>query len=408
MRNEEFDLQEFARQAGEQLRAGKPLTGRDGIFTPLLKRILEAALEGEMDVHIQQSRSEGVNRRNGRNTKRVKSTLGPIEIETPRDRAGTFEPETVPKRQRSLSSDIDRKIIGLYGLGMSYADIQEHLHEMYGLEISDGTITAITDRIIPEIREWQMRPLESVYPIVWLDAMHFKVRTDGRVKSRAVYSVLGVTVEGTKEVLGIYFGDNESASFWRQVLNDLKHRGIQDILIACIDNLKGFGDAIEDFFPKVEVQLCLVHQMRNSLKYVASKDMKEVAADLKAVYGAGTEESGLHCLDLAEAKWGAKYPAIFKSWKTHWPRLSAFYKFPAALRRVIYTTNPVESYHRMVRKVTKTKGAFSSEDAILKQIYLAVMNAKLKWKGQIANWATVRTALACYFDDRFNSPDTVI
>jgi len=400
MKENKFDFEEFARQAGQQLREGKPLTGKDGVFTPLLKRILEASLEGELDEHLEESRKPERNRRNGHTTKNLKSSLGSIEILAPRDRNSTFEPQTIEKRQRSVSEDIDKKIIALYGLGMSYADIQHHLKDMYGVDISDGTLTAITDRIIPSIKEWQNRPLEGLYPVIWLDAMHFKVRHDGVVKSRAIYSVLGVSMEGQKEVIGIYFGDNESASFWRQVLNDLKIRGVEDICIACIDNLKGFADAIEDVYPKTEVQLCLVHQMRNSMKYMLWKDVKPCVADLKKVYKANNEEMALTYLNQAQEKWGSKYPVVFKSWNNNWERLATFFKYPPALRRIIYTTNPIESYHRMVRKVTKTKGAFNSEDAIIKQIYLATINANTKWQGQMFNWTTVRNDLNTYFGHR--------
>jgi transposase-like protein len=400
MKEDKFDFEEFARQAGQQLREGKPFTGKDGVFTPLLKRILEASLEGELDEHLEESRKPEKNRRNGHTTKNLKSSLGSIEILAPRDRNSTFEPQTIIKRQRSVSEDIDKKIIALYGLGMSYGDIQHHLKEMYGVEISDGTLSAITDRIIPSIKEWQNRPLESLYPVIWLDAMHFKVRHDGVVKSRAIYSVLGVSMEGQKEVIGIYFGDNESASFWRQVLNDLKIRGIEDVCIACIDNLKGFADAIEDVYPKTEVQLCLVHQMRNSMKYITWKDLRPCIADLKKVYKANNEEMALTYLNQAEEKWGSKYPAIFKSWKHNWDRLVTFFNYPPSLRRIIYTTNPIESYHRMVRKVTKTKGAFCSEDAIVKQIYLATINANTRWQGQMFNWNIVRNDLNTYFGQR--------
>lgn len=400
MKEDKFDFEEFARQAGQQLREGKPFTGKEGVFTPLLKRILEASLEGELDDHLKESRKIEKNRRNGHTQKNLKSSLGSIEILAPRDRNATFEPQTILKRQRSVSDDIDKKIIALYGLGMSYADIQHHLKEMYGVEISDGTLTAITDRIIPSIKEWQNRPLESVYPVIWLDAMHFKVRHDGVVKSRAIYSVLGVSMEGTKEVIGIYFGDNESTSFWRQVLNDLKIRGIEDICIACIDNLKGFADAIEDVYPKTDVQLCLVHQMRNSMKYITWKDLKPCIADLKKVYKANNEDRALTYLNQAEQRWAGKYPAVFKSWKLNWDRLITFFNYPPALRRIIYTTNPIESYHRMVRKVTKTKGAFCSEDAIIKQIYLATINANTKWSGQMFNWSMVRNDLNTYFGQR--------
>lgn len=404
---EKFDFEAFAKQAGEQLRAGKPITGKDGVFTPLLKKILEASLEGEMDAHLDQTRQSDQNRRNGKSSKQVKSSLGSFELFTPRDRNSTYEPETLQKRQRSLSSDIDAQILSLFGRGMSYSDIQSHLREMYGVEVSDGTISAITDRIIPEIKEWQNRPLESIYPVIWLDAMHFKVRDNGVVKAKAIYSILGVTLEGQKEVIGIYFGNHESSSFWRQVLNDLKLRGVQDICIACIDNLQGFADAIEDTYPSAQVQLCLVHQMRNSMKYVTWKDLRLFVGDMKKVYRANNEEMGLEYLTQAEEKWGQKYGLIFKSWRKHWDRLACFYQYPSTIRKIIYTTNPIESYHRMVRKVTKTKGAFSSEDAIVKQIYLATLNANTKWQGKMFGWNAVRHDLNTYFGDRLLNPDTV-
>lgn len=407
MENEKFDFESFAKQAAEQLRQKKPLTGKDGVFTPLIKRVLEAALEGEMDVHLEQTRKSDKNRRNGKASKNIQSSLGGFEIFSPRDRNATFEPVTIEKRQTSISTDIDRQILSLFGMGASYSDIQKHLSEMYGVEISDGTLTAITNRIIPEIKEWQNRPLENVYPVIWLDAMYFKVREDGIVKSKAIYSILAVSLEGQKEVIGIYFGDHESASFWRQVLSDLQTRGVVDICIACIDNLKGFADAIEDMYPKTEVQLCLVHQMRNSMKYMGWKDQKPMTADLKKIYQANNADMGLHYLDEAEKKWGNKYPTIFKSWRNNWNRLSAFYKYPKALKRIIYTTNPIESYHRMVRKVTKTKGAFTNENAIIKQIYLATINANTKWSGTMFGWNIVRNELNIYFADRLLNTDTV-
>ena len=394
-----FNFEEFSQKAIADLKQGKPLTGTEGIFTPLLKMILEASLQSEMQSHIDTTKPIK-NRRNGQGKKNMESSLGKFELSTPRDRLGSFEPQTVNKRQVSISSDIDRKIIGLYGLGMSYSDIQMHLKEMYDFDISDATISAITDSIIPEIKDWQNRPLETVYPIIWLDAMHYKVRQDGVVQSKAVYSVLGVNLDGIKEVLGIYFGNSESSSFWRQVLNDLQQRGIEDVFIACIDNLKGFAEAIEDYFPKTEVQLCLVHQMRNSMKYVIYKDLREIVKDLKLIYTAATEQQGMEQLLEAENKWGKKYPAIFKSWHHNWDRLSNIYKYNKDLRRIIYTTNPIESYHRMIRKVTKTKGAFSSENAILKQIYLAIQNAQTRWTGQIFSWNIIRNDLNHYFGDR--------
>lgn len=407
MEKKKFDFEAFVRQAGEQLRSGKPFTGSEGVFTPLLKHILEASLEGELDAHLSETRKAEKNRRNGHAQKNIQSSLGGFDIFSPRDRNATFEPQTIGKRQRVISEDIDKKIIGLYGLGLSYSDIQAHISDTYGVELSDGTLTAITNRIIPQIKEWQNRPLESVYPVMWLDAIHFKVREDAVVKSKAVYSVLAVTVEGQKEVIGIYFGDSEASSFWRSVLQDLQNRGVNDICIACIDNLKGFAEAIEDVYPQTQVQLCLVHQMRNSMKYLAYKDLKPCVRDLKKVYNAVNADMALHYLQQAEQTWGEKYKVVFKSWRTHWEKLSRFFDYSAAIRRIIYTTNPIESYHRMVRKVTKTKGAFASEDAIVKQIYLATINANTKWKGQMFGWATVRNELMNYFGDRLIKNDTL-
>jgi len=407
MEDNKFDFEAFVKQAGEQLRAGKSLSGPDGVFTPLLKKIIEASLEGELDDHLQETRKSSRNRRNGHAQKNIQSSFGGFEIFSPRDRNATFEPQTVSKRKRVISEDIDKKIIGLYGLGLSYSDIQQHLKEIYDFEISDGTITAITDRIIPAIKEWQNRPLETVYPVIWLDAMHFKVRQEGVVKSKAIYSILAVTVDGQKEVIGLYFGENEASSFWRSVLNDLKIRGVKDICIACIDNLSGFAEAIEDTYPSTEVQLCLVHQMRNTMKYLSYKDLKACVRDLKLVYKANNKEMGLVYLQEAEQKWGKKYPVIFRSWHHNWDRLSNFYQYADPIRRIIYTTNPIESYHRMVRKVTKTKGAFSSEDAIVKQIYLATINANTKWQGQMFGWPIVRSELNNYFKDRLLKNDTL-
>lgn len=404
---EEFDFKAFAKQAGDALRAGKPLAGKDGVFTPLLKMIIESALEGELDDHLVDTRKTSKNRRNGHGAKNLQSSLGGFEVLAPRDRNSSFEPQIVEKRQHKLSSDIDGQIIALFSRGMSYRDIQQHVGEMYGIVVSEGTLTAITDRIVPQILDWQNRPLDSLYPVIWLDAMHFKIREDGAVKTKAVYSILGVSTCGEKEVIGVYFGDHESSRFWRQVLHELKQRGIQDILIACIDNLNGFAEAIEDLFPQTDVQLCLVHQMRNSMKCISDKDMKPMVRDLKKIYQATNVQMALQYLQEAESTWGSKYKVVFKSWHRNWDRLTNFYKYPPQLRRLIYTTNPIESYHRMVRKVTKTKGAFSSENAILKQIYLATMNAQTKWKGAIFAWPSIRKDLIAYFEDRFNQTDTV-
>ncbi|RPA65554.1 IS256 family transposase [Cyclobacteriaceae bacterium YHN15] len=406
-KEEEFDFKAFAKQAGDALRSGKPLAGKDGVFTPLLKMVIESALEGELEDHLTETRKVSKNRRNGHGSKNIQSSLGGFEVLAPRDRNSSFEPQIVGKRQHKISSDIDQQIIALFGRGMSYRDIQQHVGELYGIEVSEGTITAITDRLYPQIVDWQSRPLESLYPVVWLDAMHFKVREDGTVKTKAVYSILGVTKDGQKEVLGVYFGDHESSKFWRQVLHELKLRGVKDILIICIDNLSGFAEAVEDVFPQTDVQLCLVHQMRNSMKCISEKDLKPMVRDLKKIYKADNVKMAAHYLQEAESIWGEKYRVVFRSWHRNWDRLTNFYKYPPQLRRLIYTTNPIESYHRMVRKVTKTKGAFSSENAILKQIYLATMNAQTKWNGSIFAWPSIRKDLIAYFDERFEGNDTV-
>ena len=405
--DKKINWDEFSKEAAELLRQGKPLTGDNGIFTPLIKQVIEASLEGEMDEHLAQTRKSKKNRRNGHAQKNLKSSLGGIEIFTPRDRDSSFEPLTIEKRQTMLPKDLEDKILGLYGLGMSYSDIQAHLQEMYGVYVSDGSINAITDRIIPAIRDWQNRPLERLYAIVWMDAIHFKIRSDGSVVTKAVYSILGVNIKGNKEVLGIYLGDNESATFWLQVLSDLKQRGVEDILIASIDNLKGFGDAIENIYPKTEVQLCIVHQLRNSLKFVPWKNYKKVLADLKSVYQATTLDLAEYNLDLFEQKWGKQYPMIIKSWRTNWNRLSQYFKYPQPIRKLIYTTNTVEGYHRMIRKTTKSKGAFTSDMAMLKLVYLATIQFNRRWQTGIYGWTTIITQLMLYFESRIMESDTL-
>jgi putative transposase len=406
-KQEENEFERISKLLAEELRAGKKLTGKDGALTPLLKQVLESALEGELDEHLQETRADTGNRRNGHTQKNLKTSFGDIEIFPPRDRDGSFDPQTIAKRQRVLPGDLDEKILALYSRGLSYSDIRSQVEEIYGIQVSDGTISAITDRIIPVIREWQSRPLETIYPIIWMDAMHFKVRDEGSVKSKAIYTILGVSLEGRKEILGLYQGESESASFWLQVLSDLSQRGIKDILIASIDNLKGFAEAIESIFPKSEVQLCVIHQIRNSLKYVPWKNQQEFMKDLKAVYKASTKETAEHNLDKLEAKWGKQYPIVFKSWRSNWERLSNYFKYPEPIRRLIYTTNTVEGYHRMVRKVTKSKGAFTSDMAALKLIYLATMNFHKNWQNGIFDWPAILNQLTIIFEDRIFRDDTL-
>lgn len=398
-----FNYSEFKAEAIEKIKAGQPLTGKGGILTPLLKELLESALEGELDAHLLENRETGVsNRRNGKSSKQVQTSSDSFELLTPRDREGSFEPEIVKKRQTVLNESLDNKVLALYALGMSYEAISEHLAEMYDLEVSCAKISLITDKLLPLITEWRNRPLESVYPIVFLDAMHFKVRVDGKVTTKAFYSVLAVSTEGKKDILGLYLSENEGARFWLGVLNDLRARGVEDMLIASIDGLKGFPEAIADVFPKTEIQLCIVHQIRNSLKYVVSKDQKAFMADLKLVYRASSKDlAEHHLLELGE-KWGKKYPAVMKSWSNNWENLSQYFKYPEELRRIIYTTNIVEGFHRQIRKYTKNKGAFTSENALLKLIYCACQKVLEKWNQPMHNWALIISQLQIYFDGRLN------
>ena len=398
-----FNYNEFKAEAIEKIKSGQPLTGKGGILTPLLKELLESALEGELEAHLLENREAGIsNRRNGKSSKQVQTSSDSFELLTPRDREGSFEPEIVKKRQTVLNESLDNKVLALYALGMSYEAISEHLAEMYGLEVSSAKISLITDKLLPLITEWRNRPLESVYPIVFLDAMHFKVRVDGKVTTKAFYSVLAVSTEGKKDILGLYLSENEGARFWLGVLNDLRARGVEDLLIASIDGLKGFPEAIADVFPKTEIQLCIVHQIRNSLKYVVSKDQKAFMADLKLVYRPSSKDlAEHHLLELGE-KWGKKYPAVMKSWNDNWENLSQYFKYPEELRRIIYTTNIVEGFHRQIRKYTKNKGAFTSENALLKLIYCACQKVLEKSNQPMHNWALIISQLQIYFDGRLN------
>lgn len=382
------------------IQAGKPLLGREGILTPLIKNLTEAALEGELDSHLGQEIT--ANRRNGKSRKTIKSLNGNFELNTPRDRDGTFSPQLVKKHQTSLNDEIEQKIIAMYGVGLSYHDISGHLRDLYGLEVSTGTLSAVTDKIIQTVKEWQARPLASMYPIVWLDAIHYKIRENGKVVSKAVYTILGVNLEGRKEVLGLYISEHEGANFWLQVLTDLSNRGVKDILIACVDGLKGFPEAIEAIFPNTEVQLCIVHQIRNSLKYVGSKNQKEFMADLKRVYKASNKDLAVSELDVLDDKWNDKYPIVIKSWRNNWERLSQYFKYPEDIRRIIYTTNTIEAVHRQFRKLTKTKGAFPNQDSLLKLLYLGIQNASKKWTMPIQNWSLTISQLAIFFEGRLD------
>jgi transposase-like protein len=394
---EKFDFENFKKTAALRLKKGESLLGREGVLTPLLKDFLEEALAGELDAHLE---NEKPNRKNGKGTKILKTSVGSVELETPRDRNGTFEPELVPKRQRSLGVDLDRQILALYARGASYGDISDHLQEMYGLDVSTATVSRVTDKILPLVQEWRSRPLEAVYPFVWLDAIHYKVRHEGRVVTRAVYCMIGLNQEGYKELLGMYIGENEGAKFWLQVLTDLQNRGVEDIFIASIDNLNGFADAIETIFPHTEVQLCIVHQIRNSQKYLSYKDVKAFMKDLQPVYKASTKEQAEKYLDQLQANWGDKYPKVIESWRKNWPRLSNYFQYSKEIRRIIYTTNIIEGFYRQIRNVTKSKGAFTSEDALMKLLFLAQENISSKWNRPVHNWNQTLAQLSIIFSDR--------
>ena len=388
----------------EEFKSGKKLTGKGGLLAPLIKQLTEAALEAEVESHIANDVLGGNrNRRNGVNKKTIKGTSdGTFELETPRDRNGTFEPQIVKKHQTTISDEIEEKIISMYGLGMSYRDISSHLEEIYQVSISTATISAATDKIITQVKEWQARPLEALYPFVWLDAIHYKVKDGGKYVSKAVYTILGVGVDGKKEILGLYLSESEGANFWLSVLTDLQARGVEDILIASVDGLKGFPEAINAIFPQTEVQLCIVHQIRNSIRYIASKDQKEFAKDLKLIYQAPTKEVAEEELLKLEEKWGKKYPLVINSWNNKWENLSIFFKYPAEIRKIIYTTNIIESVHRQFRKLTKTKGAFPNENSLLKLLYLGIKNASKKWTMPVRNWSLTISQLAIFFEGRLD------
>lgn len=398
MNTTEFDFNTFEAEALKGLQEGKPLEGKNGVLAPLVKRLLEAGLNGELTAHLSESITP--NRRNGKMSKSVKTIFGNVDIDTPRDREGSFDPKLIAKRQTVLGDALDHKVISLYGMGMSYNDICKHVEELYGLSVSPSSLTLITDKIIEDVKLWQNRPLESVYPFLWLDAIHYKVKEDGSIKTKAVYCILGVNREGVKDLLGLYISENEGAKFWLNVLIDLQNRGIRDILIACIDNLKGFAEAIETIFPKTEVQLCVVHQIRNSMKYVPTKHMKPVMESLKNIYQASNKEQAEIGLALLEEQWGEKYPTMVKSWLNNWDRLSNYFKYPKEIRKVIYTTNIIESFNSQLRKVTKTKRVFSSDMALFKLLYLAYGNLKRGWVDPMSGWKLAYAQMVILFEER--------
>jgi putative transposase len=380
------------------------LIGENGLLKELTKRLLERAMSAELTEHVgyEKHAAKGKNNgnsRNGRSAKTLKGSFGTLPIEVPRDRAGTFEPKIVGKHQTRFDG-FDDKIISLYARGLSVREIQQHLEEIYQVEVSPGLISNVTDAVIDEVKAWQDRPLESFYPIVYMDALQFKVRDGGQVRSKAVYLAIGVNMDGLKEVLGLWIAHTEGAKFWLQVVTELKNRGVDDILFACVDGLKGFPEAIESVYPKTEVQLCIVHMVRHSLNFVGWKQRKEVAADLRRVYTAATESAAETRLAEFAARWDERFPMIAKSWRANWSRVVPFFAHPAEIRKVIYTTNAIESLNMSLRKVTKTRSSFPNDEAVLKLLYLALRNIAKKWTMPIQNWKAALNRFAIIYEDR--------
>ena len=375
------------------------------VFKMMVGEMLENGLDGELDDELGYTKydyrnKEGENSRNGYSKKTLKTSFGETEIKVPRDRNGEFEPQLVKKNQTTLTGDIEEKIISMYAKGMTTSDIEAHIKDIYGLECSDTTISRITDKILPLVREWQSRPLEEIYAVVFMDAIHFHVRSEGQIIKKAVYIAIGINMDGIKEVLGMWVGENESAKFWLSVMNSLKNRGVEDILIACVDGLTGFTNAIEAVYPKTEIQQCIIHQIRNTTKFVSYKDIKVLMADLKKVYAAVDEQTALTELDSFDEKWSSKYPKIAISWRANWANLSTYFKYPEAVRTLIYTTNTIEGFNRQLRKVTKNKSVFPTDDSLLKMLYLAMIDITKKWTGRRQDWGTIHAQLSIYFNDR--------
>ena len=375
------------------------------LFNETIAEFMENGLESEMEDELGYSKYDYKkkatdNSRNGHSSKTLRTSFGEVEVSVPRDRKGEFEPQILKKNQTSISQDIEEKILSMYAKGMSTGDIEGHIQDIYGISVSDTTVSRITDKILPKVKEWQQRPLESIYAVVFLDAIHYHVRSEGVIVKKAVYIAIGVNLEGRKDVLGMWVGENESAKYWATVLNNLRNRGVQDIFIACTDNLTGFDVAIHATFPQTEVQNCIIHQLRNSSKYVSYKDIKALMADLKAVYAAVDEQAALSALDTFTQRWDGKYPKISRSWRDNWPNLSTYFKYPQEVRRLIYTTNAIEGFNRQLRKVTKAKAVFPTDDSLLKMLYLATADITKKWTGRRQDWSLIHAQLAVFFDER--------
>jgi transposase-like protein len=382
----------------------KDILGEHGLLKQLTKRVMERALDAELTAHLGYAPhvrhgSEAGNTRNGTSPKTVQTDTGPLRLEVPRDRQGRFLPRLVPKRQRRLEG-FDDKVLSLYARGLSTRDLQGHLEELYGTDVSPTLISSITDAVLDEVRTWQARPLEAVYPLLYFDALFVKSRQEGAVQTKAVYLALGVTMDGEKELLGLWLSESEGAKFWLSVFTDLHNRGVQDCFIACVDGLKGLPEAIEAVFPKTQVQLCIVHKVRNSLKYVSWKDRKAVATDLRTIYGAATLQEAEQALDRFAERWDATYPAISPSWLADWDRLTVFFDYPPAIRRAIYTTNAIESLNYSLRKVLKGRSAFPNDEAIVKLLYMGLQHVAKKWTQPIRDWKAALNQFVILFGER--------
>ena len=383
----------------------KDMSDINALFKEFVGDVLENGLEAELDEELGYSRYDYRNKdtdnsRNGHSTKTMKTSFGEVEIDVPRDRKGEFEPQLVKKHQISLSGDIEEKILSMYAKGMTTRDIDAHIREIYGIEVSDSTVSRITDKILPVVKEWQQRPLEDIYAVVYLDAIHYHVRCEGQIVKKAVYIAIGINMSGIKEVLGMWVGENESAKYWLSILNGLKNRGVKDILIACVDGLTGFDNAIEAVYPKTEIQQCIIHQIRNTTRFVSYKDIKMLMADLKRVYAAVDEETALYELESFGEKWNSKYPKIAQSWESNWSKLSTYFKYPQEVRTLIYTTNAIEGFNRQLRKVTKAKSVFPTDDSLLKMLYLAMTDITKKWTGKRRDWGMIHSQLEVFFAER--------
>ena len=375
------------------------------LFKETIAEFMEEGLETELSEELGYSKydyrnKETDNSRNGHSSKTLRTSFGKVDISVPRDRKGVYEPQLLKKNQTSISQDIEEKILSMYAKGMTTGDIETHIRDIYGVEVSDTTVSRITDKILPVAKEWQQRPLENIYAVVFLDAIHYHVRSEGQVVKKAVYIAIGINLDGRKDVLGMWVGENESAKYWATILNSLINRGVEDIFIACTDNLTGFSAAIEAVFPKTEIQNCIIHQIRNSTRYVSYKDLKALMADLKAVYAAVDENAALNALEVFSERWDKKYPKISISWKDNWPTVSTYFKYPQEVRRLIYTTNAIEGFNRQLRKVTKSKSVFPTDDSLLKMLYLAMVDITKKWTGRRQDWSMIHAQLAIYFADR--------